>query len=147
MSHLIGHEGPGSLLSLLKAKGWCNNLGSSSQYGGRGFATFNISVDLTENGINHTDDIVELVFQVRIPLFEARWIYDWTYLYVEFDFLQYINLLNKEGIHKWIFDEQANILATGFRFKDKEEPRKFVAGYVNDIQVDFLFTYLISVIN
>ncbi|XP_077297857.1 insulin-degrading enzyme-like isoform X2 [Arctopsyche grandis] len=118
ISHLIGHEGPGSLLSLLKAKGWCNSLGSSAQYGGRGFATFNINVDLTENGINHTEDIVELVFQ-------------------------YINLLNKEGIHKWIFDEQANILATGFRFKDKEEPRRFVAGYVNDIQ-DYPMEHIMS---
>lgn len=65
ISHLISHEGPGSLMSLLKAKGWCNSLYSYSYCGGRGFAIYNISADLTENGINHTNDIVELVFQVR----------------------------------------------------------------------------------
>lgn len=66
INQLIGHGGPGSLLSLLKVKGWCYSLQSYSQYCGRGFATYSISVDLTENGINHIDDIVELVFQVRI---------------------------------------------------------------------------------
>ncbi|XP_077296679.1 insulin-degrading enzyme-like [Arctopsyche grandis] len=91
IGQLIGHEGPGSLLSLLKVKGWCNSLYSYCYLGGRGFAFFNISVDLSENGINHTDEIVELVFQ-------------------------YINLLNKEGIQKWFFDEIANIRLTLFKF-------------------------------
>lgn len=40
------------------------SLSSSAQHGGRGFSMFNVNVDLTENGINHTDDIVELLFQV-----------------------------------------------------------------------------------
>ncbi|XP_077296687.1 insulin-degrading enzyme-like [Arctopsyche grandis] len=109
ISHLIGHEGPGSLLSLLKAKGWCNSLSSYSYCGGRGFAIYNIYVDLTENGINHIDDIVELVFQ-------------------------YINLLNKEGIQKWIFEETANIYLTKFKFQDKKEPKNFVTRHVDYIQ-------------
>ncbi|XP_077297862.1 insulin-degrading enzyme-like [Arctopsyche grandis] len=109
ITQLIGHEGPGSLLSLLKVKGWCNSLDSYSQCRGRGFAVCRISVDLTENGINHTDDIVELVFQ-------------------------YIHMLNKEGIQKWIFDEVENISVAKFRFQDKEEPRDFVKNYVNNIQ-------------
>ncbi|XP_077297928.1 insulin-degrading enzyme-like [Arctopsyche grandis] len=109
ISHLIGHEGPGSLLSLLKAKGWCNSLSSYSYCGGRGFAIYKIYVDLTENGINHIDDIVELVFQ-------------------------YINLLNKEGIQKWIFEEIANIHLTKFKFQDKKEPKDFVTRHVYYIQ-------------
>jgi insulysin len=28
LSHLIGHEGPGSILALIKAKGWANGLGA-----------------------------------------------------------------------------------------------------------------------
>lgn len=102
---------------------------------------FNVNVDLTEDGIKHTDDIVELLFQVccenlEILLIILKWILIYKYNF------QYINLLNKEGIQKWIFDEQATILATGFRFKDKEEPRKFVVGSVHDILVIFVLVLI-----
>lgn len=72
MSHLLGHEGEGSLLSFLKAKGWCNSLVSGGKAGARGFCFFNVCVDLTEEGLNHIDDIIKLVFQ-------------------------YINMIKKEG--------------------------------------------------
>ena len=64
VSHLIGHEGPGSLLSELKNRGWVNSLVAGESSGAKGFAFFGINVDLTEDGIQHTDDIVTLVFQV-----------------------------------------------------------------------------------
>lgn len=60
----MGHEGPGGLLSALKAKGWCNNLVAGSRTGAKGFAFFNINVDLTEEGMEKIDEIVTLVFQV-----------------------------------------------------------------------------------
>lgn len=64
LSHLFGHEGPGSLLSVLRTKGWCNSLVGGARTGSRGFGFFGINVDLTEEGIEHVDDIVKLVFQV-----------------------------------------------------------------------------------
>lgn len=64
VSHLIGHEGPGSLLSELKNRGWVNSLVAGESSGAKGFSFFGINVDLTEDGIQHTDDIVTLVFQV-----------------------------------------------------------------------------------
>jgi insulysin len=64
LSHLFGHEGPGSLLSVLRTKGWCNSLVGGARTGARGFGFFGINVDLTEEGIEHVDDIVKLVFQV-----------------------------------------------------------------------------------
>lgn len=66
ISHLIGHEGPGSLLSALKLRGWSNHLVAGNRPAARGMGFFGISVDLTEVGINHVDDIIELVFQVSI---------------------------------------------------------------------------------
>lgn len=36
--------------------------------GAKGFAFFGINVDLTEDGIEHVDDIVTLAFQVRSRL-------------------------------------------------------------------------------
>lgn len=66
MSHLIGHEGPGSILSALKARGWSNNLIAGNRPASRGFGFFGISVDLTEEGLKHIDDIIELIFQVSL---------------------------------------------------------------------------------
>ncbi len=50
VSHLIGHEGPGSLLSYLKARGWCRNLGAGQRSGAKGFSFFSISMDMTVAG-------------------------------------------------------------------------------------------------
>jgi secreted Zn-dependent insulinase-like peptidase len=50
---------------VLKAKGWCNNLVGGVRTGSRGFGFFGINVDLTEEGIEHIDDIVKFVFQVN----------------------------------------------------------------------------------
>lgn len=60
----MGHEGAGSLLSALKARGWSSNLVGGPRPAARGFGFFGIAVDLTEEGMNHIDDIVTLVFQV-----------------------------------------------------------------------------------
>lgn len=64
LGHLIGHEGPGSLLSFLKGRGWVNSLVGGQKSGAKGFGFFVVNVDLTEEGIEHVDDIVAAVFQV-----------------------------------------------------------------------------------
>ena len=50
VAHLIGHEGAGSLLSYLRAKGWCNLLEAGPLNGAKGFMFFDVNVDLTEEG-------------------------------------------------------------------------------------------------
>ena len=50
LSHLIGHEGEGSLLSELKKKGWVNHLYAGSRREARGFQFFNIVLDLSDEG-------------------------------------------------------------------------------------------------
>ena len=64
LSHLIGHEGKGSLLSELKERKWCNSLVAGQKSGAKGFSFFEVGVDLTVEGVNHIDDIVSLLFQV-----------------------------------------------------------------------------------
>jgi len=66
LSHLIGHEGQGSLLSLLKEKNWVNHLEAGSHVPGRGFGTFKVAVDLTPEGLQNTDNIVTFLFQVSV---------------------------------------------------------------------------------
>lgn len=98
LGHLIGHEGKGSLLSELKALRWANSLVGGQRGGSKGFDFFVVNLDLTEEGLEHIEEIVLLVFQ-----------------YLEM-------LRTKEGIQEWIFEECKNISAMQFRFKDKEKP-------------------------
>ncbi|CAK1554529.1 unnamed protein product [Leptosia nina] len=109
LSHLLGHEGPGSLLAALKKRGWCNSLVGGSRLGARGFGFFNVRVDLTEEGVKHVDDIVTLVFE-------------------------YIAMLRSAGPQRWIWEEQRELLALDFRFRDTLEPRTLAHGYVHQLQ-------------
>ncbi|XP_026869909.2 insulin-degrading enzyme isoform X1 [Electrophorus electricus] len=109
LGHLIGHEGPGSLLSELKAKGWVNTLVGGQKEGARGFMFFIINVDLTEEGLLHVEDIV-------------------------FHMFQYIQKLRTEGPQEWVFQECKDLNTVAFRFKDKERPRGYtskVAGLLH----------------
>ncbi|XP_077499143.1 insulin degrading metalloproteinase isoform X1 [Amblyomma americanum] len=101
VAHLIGHEGPGSLLSELKARGWVNSLVGGEKDGARGFSFTIVNVDLTEEGMEHTDDIVQLVFQ-------------------------YLSMLRNEGPQKWIFQELQELWRVAFRFKGKDTPQSYV---------------------
>lgn len=52
LSHFLGHEGAGSIHSVLKRKGWVVNLATSSLSGDRdnGFDFFRIAIILTKEG-------------------------------------------------------------------------------------------------
>ncbi|XP_044595183.1 insulin-degrading enzyme isoform X2 [Cotesia glomerata] len=110
VSHLLGHEADGSLLSALKKAGWCNALVAGEKRAARGGCNFfSIYVDLTEEGINHVDDIVKLTFQ-------------------------YINMLKIKGPLEWIFDECKQIAHVDFNFKEKLLPRTTVSVTVRALQ-------------
>ena len=49
LSHLIGHEGEGSLLSLLKSKGWCDALSAGETNSNSDFALFEVRMDPSPN--------------------------------------------------------------------------------------------------
>lgn len=51
ISHFIGHEGRGSILTYLKGKGWVNQLRAGSFHPAAGFDSFKITMDLTPEGL------------------------------------------------------------------------------------------------
>jgi insulysin len=108
ITHLVGHEGEGSLLSELKKRGWCNNLYAGSRREARGFQLFNITVDLSEEGGEHINEIVLLV-------------------------QQYLNMLRKSEPSKEIFDEHNDLGRIQFTFKDKEKPINYVSSLTHDM--------------
>ncbi|MFY8272845.1 insulinase family protein [Pseudoalteromonas sp. SSDWG2] len=62
LAHLLGYEGEGSLHSILKNQGWINALSAGGGINGSNFKDFNISLALTDEGIEYYSDIVECVF-------------------------------------------------------------------------------------
>ncbi|XP_076308148.1 insulin-degrading enzyme-like [Tachypleus tridentatus] len=110
LCHLIGHEGPGSLLSELKFRGWATFLEADYENGSKGFSFFIVIMELTEEGIEHTDDIVTLIFQ-------------------------YINMLEKVGPQQWIYEECRDVAAMTFRFKDRERPQSFVCDLAEMLHI------------
>jgi len=99
LSHLIGHEGPGSILAYLKNKGWANGLGAGSSPLCPGSAFFSISVRLTEEGLKNYQTVAEVVFQ-------------------------YLALLKESPPQEWIFDELKRMSEVDFRFKQKSPASK-----------------------
>lgn len=98
VAHMVGHEGPGSLLSHLKAHGWATGLSAGSSYSVVDmFSLFSVSIDLTPEGITHLDDIIRAVFQ-------------------------YIHMLALDGVHEWVFEECRLLQEMHFRFLEKTSP-------------------------
>jgi len=118
LGHLIGHEGPGSLLSELKSRGWVDHLVGGQKSGAKGFGFFVVNVDLTKEGIEHVHDIIELVFQ-------------------------YLDMLRREGPQKWVFEECRDLNSMMFRFKDKERPQGYVCGLAGSLH-EYSFQEVLS---
>lgn len=62
LGHLLGHESGGSILSALKASHWANGLSAGTYVSNADFACFSITVELTDEGVEHVDEIVACVF-------------------------------------------------------------------------------------
>lgn len=78
----------------------------------RGFGFFDVMVDLTQEGFEHIDDIIKIIFQ-------------------------FINMIKERGPQERIFQEYCNLSEMQFRFKDKENPVSLVTGVVHSMRVSF----------
>ncbi|EME43644.1 hypothetical protein DOTSEDRAFT_72866 [Dothistroma septosporum NZE10] len=94
ISHLIGHEGPGSILALLKEKGWANDLSAGAQPLCPGTAFFTIMLRLTTDGQKNYQEVIKTVFQ-------------------------YIAMIKESPPLEWIHRESAQLAEVQFRFMQK----------------------------
>ncbi|KAL6254476.1 hypothetical protein P5V15_014529 [Pogonomyrmex californicus] len=101
VSYLLGSEKEGSLLSALKAKYWCTSLKAEQRKEAKGIRFLTISVDLTQQGMEHIKDIVQMIFQ-------------------------YINMLKLNGPVERIYNEYRDIKNIDFRFKEKGFLHRYV---------------------
>jgi len=109
ISNLVGHEGEGSLLSLLKAEGWAEALGSGSGLSYRGGSAFTVSITLTEQGVEERDQVVAAVFE-------------------------YIRMLENEGPDERLYREQAQLAELQFRFQESTAPLRYATMLANSMQ-------------
>ncbi len=103
LGNILGHEGEGSLLSLLKELGWAEGLSAGAGMGGRNEGSFNISIQLTPDGYVNQAKVVATVFRM-------------------------VQLLRQDGIEDWRFDEQKTLADIAFRFAEKGEAIQVVSG-------------------
>lgn len=97
IAHLLGHEGPRSLLSYLKRKGWANSLGCSNVEELSDFETFDVVVGLTPQGLEAADSVIETIFS-------------------------FIRLLREQPIPDYIFQEILQLEELKWRFYTKGSP-------------------------
>jgi len=108
LSHLLGHEGKGSLLSVLKKMGWADGLSAGLGLRHPDTATFEVSIKLTPEGLERSDEVVAHVFQ-------------------------YLELIRREGVARWMFEEQRRLGQIRFRYAEKIEPIAYVRSLANDL--------------
>ncbi|XP_069594014.1 nardilysin [Ranitomeya imitator] len=121
ISWLIGHEGKGSILSLLRKKCWALALfGGNSETGfeqNTTYSVFSISITLTDAGHEHFYEVTHFVFQ-------------------------YLKMLQQLGPQERIFREIQKIEANEFQYQEQTDPIEYVENICENMQLfpkeDFL---------
>ena len=93
LSNLIGHEGDGSILALLKKKGWAESLSAGRSLSTRHASTMVVGIGLTKSGLLHQEEITSIL-------------------------MEYIDLIRTNGIPEYIKEEQKMLNEMTFRFQE-----------------------------
>ena len=109
LAALLGHEGEGSLLERLKARGWAEGLSAGTGLEDRGGALFYVDIALTPAGLDHQSEIVEMFF--------AK-----------------VQKIAQQGINKWRYLEAAKLSEIAFQFQEKQNPMGYVSMLSSKMQ-------------
>lgn len=93
LAHMVGHEGEGSILDLLKRQGWADSLSAGEGRAAGDDAFFQIDIGLTESGLRHVWSVVDVVFAG-------------------------IERIGAEGIEEWRYQEQSELAELSFRYQE-----------------------------
>ena len=109
ISHLIGHEGPGSILAYIKNKGWATSLSAGVNPICPGSAIFNVTTRLTESGLKNYREVVKVIFQ-------------------------YIAMVKEQPPQEWIVDEMSKLAEVDFKYRQKIPASRTVSGLSGTMQ-------------
>ncbi|KAJ2059138.1 metalloprotease [Coemansia sp. S146] len=114
ISHLIRHEGQGSVMAYLKQKGWATSLSAGMNTNqNKGFSEFNISISATPEGLEHYEDIMRAVFA-------------------------YVRMLVNSGPQEWVQHEMSSLMKIGFDYRKKSDAVSQALNYMNHIFNEYL---------
>jgi insulysin len=116
IAFVLGHEGEGSLLHLLKKEGLATGLFAGGGDLNKENYIFSISVDLTKKGVIEFHSVVEHCFQA-------------------------IHYLQKEGIPKYIFEEVKQSKTLNYQYQDQKEAFDLVTDHAQGLLDEPIETY------
>jgi len=114
ISHLVGHEGKGSLLALLKEREWATDLCAGIAEQTSAFWMFDITVTLTEQGLAAGPGCGLAAVQAVFG---------------------YLDMLRASPPRKWIWDEMKAISKIKWDYIDEEDPSDYVSQISGDLHV------------
>lgn len=109
ITNLLGHEGQGSILDVLKQKGWAESLAAGSGYDDRYSSSVMINIRLTQEGLKHQDEVMGLFFEG-------------------------VQKIKKRGVKRWRYREQEQLAALDFRYQEKQDPQSTVSYLASQLQ-------------
>lgn len=101
ISHVLGHEGPGSLHALLNEMDYISSLSSGPAVDTSDFSLFQISISLAPKGLENQQKVLDLIFQ-------------WIYL-----------VRQNEAKMSQFHDELKQLSSVNFRFRENGDPTDF----------------------
>ncbi|MBY6063471.1 insulinase family protein [Pseudidiomarina sediminum] len=93
IAHVLGYEGPGSLFAELHRRNLINSLSAGGGISGSNFKDFNLNMQLTDEGLQDTDTVIEHVFAA-------------------------IRQVQQQGLEDWRYQERQVAIANAFRFQE-----------------------------
>ncbi|MEZ5530199.1 MAG: insulinase family protein [Porticoccaceae bacterium] len=109
LGNLVGHEGKGSLLGVLKALGWAESLRAGEGISDLSGSSFDITIGLTPAGYEHWQQVLTLVYDE-------------------------IALVKKGGVDQWRFREQGALADQQFRYMELKDPVSRVSALATNLQ-------------
>ena len=110
VAHLLGHEGPNSLLSYLKHQGWATSLAVANEEELSDFEMLEVVVGLTTSGLSAVDRVVQAVYS-------------------------YIEFMRKERVPAYVWTEVLQLEELSWRFSTKGSPKSYVTSLATSMQL------------
>lgn len=100
LSHILGHEGKGSILAKLIDQGYATNLYAGESESNNMYGLFSIVISLTDEGIKNTDNVLDIIYSY-IDLMKSQFV-DYSLVKTLYD--------DNQNTHKltWTFLPKSN---------------------------------------
>lgn len=109
LAHILGDEGPGSLLSGLKAKGWVNAMSAGGGIDGSNYKDFTLSFELMPEGMAQQEQIMMESFS-------------------------YLAMLKQQPFPETLFRERQQLVQWSFTYQENKAPLQLASDLAVNLQ-------------